>query len=40
MEKLSDLKSKIDVVFDKSGVPPIEVVNEQDAYLIILEYSK
>ena len=30
--KLSGLKSKVDVVFDKWGVPHIEAANEQDAY--------
>ena len=30
--KLSGLKSKVDVVFDKWGIPHIEAANEQDAY--------
>ena len=30
--KLSGLKSKVDVVFDKWGIPHIEAENEQDAY--------
>ena len=30
--KLSGLKSKVDVVFDKWGIPHIEAANEEDAY--------
>ena len=30
--KLSGLKSKVDVVFDKWGIPHIEAANEQDVY--------